>query len=529
MSNYERQKTNPFIEDTISNQFPNGEYMLPLNPYTNAGYVIYPYYFVTNYGRIFSVAKGYYEEKALQTNTSGYAEIGIMTTAGQKHLLVHRAVLSTFFPRADMYNLQVDHINGNHFDNRVENLRWVTGLENVRAARDTGIISPRSRVLSDDDIIRIMDLVKQGKTDEEVEQILLKDDIRVAAQTVRIIRTGQSIYGEILDRLRIEPVIHRQHTHLTEDDYERIRYLFIKCNLNSSEIAEEMGIASKTVRALLLKWYGDNYSKVADRSTLTMGQKTPIPSRRNKPFAVATPTLSSLGSDVALVNINTSKLHVINPCYYVSKDGKVFTAARGNTIREMRQYTDKKGYANVGLETDHGNKQFRVHRLILATFNPRPDMYDLEVDHVNGIRDDNRLENLNWVTGEENMQRASAIGITALKTPQRAPDEDIVKIVTLAHNGKSDAEISAIMNGKYTPNNVNIIRTGSKTYGPVLEKLGLQPYKQHTAPIPQETKKAIKDYIDSRLSSGLGLMALYEEAGAKFNVNSGTVRKIYSS
>lgn len=48
-------------------------------------------------------------------------------------------------------------------------------------------------------------------------------------------------------------------------------------------------------------------------------------------------------------------------------------------------------------------KTFLIHRLILQSFNPIEDYQNYTVDHINGIRSDNRLENLRWVTNEENI------------------------------------------------------------------------------------------------------------------------------
>ena len=57
-------KLNPFIQMPEIRLLP-GEFIAPLNPYTNKGYIIAPYYYVTTYGRYFSIAKGIVEPKQL--------------------------------------------------------------------------------------------------------------------------------------------------------------------------------------------------------------------------------------------------------------------------------------------------------------------------------------------------------------------------------------------------------------------------------------------------------------------------------
>lgn len=66
----------------------------------------------------------------------------------------------------------------------------------------------------------------------------------------------------------------------------------------------------------------------------------------------------------------------------------------------LKQQHDNKGYLRVKLQKD-GNKQTcKVHRLVAETF--IGDITNKEIDHINTIKDDNRVENLRIVTSKEN-------------------------------------------------------------------------------------------------------------------------------
>lgn len=58
------------------------------------------------------------------------------------------------------------------------------------------------------------------------------------------------------------------------------------------------------------------------------------------------------------------------------------------------------------------------HKLIATTFLPKPEGATM-VDHLNNVKYDNRVENLEWVTHKENMRRCRLRKTTAVQTPIR--------------------------------------------------------------------------------------------------------------
>lgn len=71
---------------------------------------------------------------------------------------------------------------------------------------------------------------------------------------------------------------------------------------------------------------------------------------------------------------------------------------------------DRKGYYKVTLSKKNLKMTYRVHRLISEAFIEKVENKNF-VNHINGIKTDNRIENLEWVTQSENTQKAYDIGI----------------------------------------------------------------------------------------------------------------------
>lgn len=95
--------------------------------------------------------------------------------------------------------------------------------------------------------------------------------------------------------------------------------------------------------------------------------------------------------------------------YFATKDGKIISSYQG---KELSKALDKDGYSRPSFRTKDG-KSVRVysHRIILATFRPVENWENLEVNHKDGNKLNNSLDNLEWVSNKENISHAWRTGL----------------------------------------------------------------------------------------------------------------------
>jgi|SRR5690554_5206119 len=102
--------------------------------------------------------------------------------------------------------------------------------------------------------------------------------------------------------------------------------------------------------------------------------------------------------------------------YKVSNFGKVISIARfGTKGKEMCLMDNGKGYYRVKLSKNNKSKRVMLHRIIAEAFIPNLENKKC-VNHINGNKKDNRIENLEWCTHSENLIHAIKTGLRPLKT-----------------------------------------------------------------------------------------------------------------
>ena len=87
------------------------------------------------------------------------------------------------------------------------------------------------------------------------------------------------------------------------------------------------------------------------------------------------------------------------PKYFVSQSGKVFSRKYGYG-KELKQ-SESKGYRRVALSRGNKRKIFVVHQLVALAFIPNPKRKPF-INHKDGNKRNNNVENLEWVTRAEN-------------------------------------------------------------------------------------------------------------------------------
>lgn len=143
------------------------------------------------------------------------------------------------------------------------------------------------------------------------------------------------------------------------------------------------------------------------------------------------------------------------PCYeglyQISNLGNIFIVKRNKLLKGCN---DKDGYRQISLSKNNKKKTLKVHRLVLSVFIGSS---ELCVNHKNGIKDDNRLENLEYCTHSENMIHAIKMGLA--KPFKKINENNVIEIMKLLKESSlTQKEIGKKFN--ITLSQVSLIKLG---------------------------------------------------------------------
>lgn len=201
--------------------------------------------------------------------------------------------------------------------------------------------------------------------------------------------------------------------------------------------------------------------------------------------------------------------------YMVSNKGRVMSVPRikqtknrryGKSGMEIAHHDNGNGYRILTLSRDGVHDQRSVHRLVAEAFIPNPSNLP-EVNHKDGDKANNQVENLEWVTKSENMQHASR-ELDALGFNRTLTEEQVIAI-------RNDARTEREIGNEYglAQSVINRIRVGKtyKSYGGPIQKVGRSKQRKLTR----------EQVIDIRTGKLSGI-----QLAEKYGVATSTISKI---
>lgn len=119
-------------------------------------------------------------------NSKGYLTVVICVNGSRRTEYVHRIIAKTFLNNPENRE-EVNHIDGNVFNNRLENLEWVFREENLLHALNSGLVSAGNCKLTDTEVSQIKRLIYEGLSNPAIGNLFGVDKA-----TIRNIRIGKS-------------------------------------------------------------------------------------------------------------------------------------------------------------------------------------------------------------------------------------------------------------------------------------------------------------------------------------------------
>ena len=104
--------------------------------------------------------------------------------------------------------------------------------------------------------------------------------------------------------------------------------------------------------------------------------------------------------------------------YQISNKGNLKSFKKNKNGRILKNKNKKGWYLNIILTNKKKKKSIKIHKLVALAFIPNPNNYPV-INHINGNKQDNRVENLEWCTQKQNIIHAKQKGLWKYNKPYK--------------------------------------------------------------------------------------------------------------
>lgn len=196
--------------------------------------------------------------------------------------------------------------------------------------------------------------------------------------------------------------------------------------------------------------------------------------------------------------------------YKINTKGEIFSYQRGWEGKKLiTPYNKAYGYYSLSIVNDEGEKvHCLVHRLVAITYLPNPENKP-EVNHIDGNKLNNFVDNLEWVTRSENNKHAFSLGLNDSKGVKngrsKLSEDDVLSIYQLLLEGSRACDVAKDFN--ISKSVVMGIKT-KRSWSHITKSLPDISIKAKKKQLSAETVK----WVCQLLQEGFGTMEIVRQA-----------------